>query len=338
MKKRILGVVLSSIALPINAEPTLYGIAGVVITSQDTENAAGESINPGIQVNSGAISSSRIGVKGEQKLTENLEAIYKFEGGVGVDTGSFSGFTRVAWVGLRGGYGAVTAGLQWTPYDDAYFNIDAQEFASWSAQYMVINNTKGLGGIGSHGDTFNRSNALVYNSPSRSGFTIGAMYAPGEDGESASESSRYTGIRIGYSNGPVSVELSGESQRPAGVSVTNTDAWLLGGSFDAGPFKAYVGYQAADGSAGEDKGYSLGVAVPIAAATKLRVGYANDKTTKATGDVNNGTVQGFSVDIVRTIAPELDVMVLAANVTGKLAGESRKASYREFGVGLRYKF
>lgn len=231
MKKIIFSLALIGTALPALAEPTVYGRAGIVITSQDNENVAGESTNPGIQVNSGGLSSSRFGVKGEEEISDTLKVVYKFEGGLGVDSGSFSGFTRVAWVGLDGGFGAVKAGLQWTPYDDAYFYIDAQEYASWSGQYMVINNTKGLGGIGSHGDTFNRSNSLTYSSPSWGGFTVGAMYAPGEDGTSASESSNYMGLRLAYDKGPVSVQFSAESQRPMGASVTNTDAFLLGGIF-----------------------------------------------------------------------------------------------------------
>ncbi len=338
MKRRILTVLMCGVVLPTYAETTLYGIVGVTVSSQDTEDASGQSNNPGLQVNSGANSSSRFGVRGTHEISSTLDGIFKLEGGVGVDTGSFSGFTRNAWVGLRGNYGSVTAGLQWTPYDDAYDAIDTQEFAAWSAQYMVINNTKGLGGIGSHGDTFSRENSLVYNSPNWGGLTLGVMYAPGEDATTASESSRYSGVRLAYINGPVHVELSGESQRPQGASVTNTDALLVGGSYDAGLAKFFLGYQAADGGAGEDQGYSLGFSAPITSATKVRVGYASDETTNATGDVNNGVVDGFSVDVVHSLAPNLDVFVLAASLTGTVDGESSDSSYREYGAALRYKF
>ena len=338
MKRMIVGTLMMGAALPAFAETTLYGIGGITISDQETEDANGVVTNPGLQVNSGARSSSRFGVRGSHEIRGELKSIFKLEGGLGVDNGSFSGFTRNAWVGLSGGYGAITAGLQWTPYDDAYFEIDAQQYAGWSAHYMVMNNTKSLGGIGSHGDTFSRENSLVYNSPNLAGFTLGLMYAPGEDATTASESSRYSGFRLAYVNGPVHVELSGESQRPQGASVTNTDAYLVGGSFDAGFAKIYAGYLAAEGATGEDEGYSVGVTAPVYQDVDLTVGYASDETTKATGDVNNGVVEGFSVDVRYGLAPHLDLFVLAANVTGQVDGEPGESSYREYGVAMRYKF
>lgn len=338
MNRTFLGALVIGVALPAYAETTLYGIGGITITDQETEDATGVVTNPGLQVNSGARSSSRFGIRGSHEISGELKSIFKLEGGVGIDDGSFSGFTRNAWVGLSGSYGSITAGLQWTPYDDAYFEIDAQQFAAWSAQYMVINNTKNLGGIGSHGDTFSRENSLVYNSPKVGGFTLGLMYAPGEDATTASESSRYSGFRLAYENGPLNVQLSGESQRPQGVSVTKTDALLIGGSFNAGFAKFYAGYQAAEGAAGEDEGYSLGVSAPVRENVDLTVAFASDETTMATGDVNSGVVEGFSLDVRYGLAPHLDLFVLAADLTGQVKGELGESSYREYGVAMRYKF
>jgi predicted porin len=340
MKIIIMSALVLGVALPVHAETktTLYGIAGITVSSQETEDANGVVTNPGLQVNSGARSSSRFGVKGSYDIRGELKAIYKLEGGVGIDAGSFSGFNRNSWVGLSGRYGAITAGLQWTPYDDAYYAIDAQQYAGWSAQYMVMNNTKGLGGIGSHGDTFSRKNSLVYNSPKIRGFKLGLMYAPGEDATKASESSRYSGAHLAYENGPLNLELSSESQRPQGASVTNTDALLVGGSYNAGFAKFYGGYQTAEGATGKDEGFSVGFSVPVRQNVDLTVGFAKDKTTNATGGVNNGVVKGLSADVRYGLASNLDLFALAASATGQVDGQSGKSSYREYGVGIRYKF
>jgi predicted porin len=52
-----------------------------------------------------------------------LSASFQLESGFSVDTAAIRGasslFSRVAMVGVSGGFGTVSAGLQWTPYDSA---------------------------------------------------------------------------------------------------------------------------------------------------------------------------------------------------------------------------
>ncbi len=314
------------------AEVTLYGLAAVVVTSQNTRNVSDDddddidsdvliTTNPGPQLNSGGAATSRFGIRGTEDLPNGIVASFRFEGAIGLDEGVFEGFDRNAWAGLGSEtYGTLRGGLQWTPYDDAYDAIDAQEYASWSAQFVAINNTKGLGNIGSHGDTFSRSNALTYNSPNLAGFNATLMYAVGEDrSEDTSGSSDYQGARLYYLNGPLGVQFAAERQELVDSGNLTIDAYLVGGTFDFGFAKFFGGYQAADGPLGEDEGFSVGLQVPIGSRIVVMTGYARDETTGADGiEVNNGVVEALSVNVNYAFSDSADVFVLATGATASV--------------------
>jgi len=60
--------------------------------------------------------SSRLGVRGSEDLGGGLSAIYQFEFGVDMTNGDNFVSNRPKWAGLKGGWGALTLGTQWTPY------------------------------------------------------------------------------------------------------------------------------------------------------------------------------------------------------------------------------
>ena len=74
MKKVLLAAAIASISLSAaQAAPTLYGKLNVSVNQVDNINAAGDNET---QINSNA---SRIGVKGEEKLTDNIGVVYLAE-------------------------------------------------------------------------------------------------------------------------------------------------------------------------------------------------------------------------------------------------------------------
>ncbi|UUZ48658.1 porin [Massilia sp. B-10] len=62
---------------------------------------------------------SRWGIKGSEELGGGLSAFFVIEGGIHADNGTSTQnntlFGRTSIVGLRGGFGAVSLGLQDTP-------------------------------------------------------------------------------------------------------------------------------------------------------------------------------------------------------------------------------
>ena len=324
-------------AVSAQSSVTLYGRLGAYAAVKKTTDAAGVTTNPGLRVDSGGASSSRIGMQGVEDLGGGLKAKFKLEGSVGLDSGTFTGFNRNSWVALEGGFGTVSAGLQWTPFDSAYGANDPQGYANYSAHYMVFNNTKGLGGIGSHGDTFNRANSLMYTTPNMGGFSGKLMWAPGEDAASSSLSSQYTAVSLHYNNGPISVNFAAEKQRPMGGVIRDTDGMVLGGTYDFGVAKATFDYVTGKGATGKDKGYAIGFGVPMGPAN-WQFAYARDKTTNATGAVNNGIVKGFSTNVNYALSKRTDIFVAAARLTGTVAGATSSSKYTEYGVGIRHNF
>ena len=106
------------------AETTFYGRAALAITYTDTsidsDTPIGDIFDDGIWDIRNA--GTRWGVRGSEDLGNGLSAIYHIETNLDADSHNGNGDSqtgRLAWVGLKGGFGAVKLGAQWTPYYNA---------------------------------------------------------------------------------------------------------------------------------------------------------------------------------------------------------------------------
>ncbi|MEZ5661673.1 MAG: porin [Burkholderiaceae bacterium] len=117
MKKSLIAVAVAA-ALPAAAfaqsNVTLYGIADVNI--QLNNSAANGGAGSSTSMTSGGQSGSRWGVKGSEDLGGGLSAVFNFESAIGADDGTGNDqFTRQSRVGLKGGFGELRFGRQYTP-------------------------------------------------------------------------------------------------------------------------------------------------------------------------------------------------------------------------------
>ncbi|MEW6693263.1 MAG: porin [Pseudomonadota bacterium] len=120
MKKHLIAVaVAAAVAAPAAmADTTLYGLAHVSVDYIDNDALADANVN----VQSG---SSRLGVKGTEKLSNGLSALYQMEFGVDMSDSSSSTFSaRNQFVGLTGGFGTLVAGRHDTPMKLAIAKYD----------------------------------------------------------------------------------------------------------------------------------------------------------------------------------------------------------------------
>ncbi|RKG35974.1 porin [Acinetobacter rongchengensis] len=121
MKKVLLAAAIATISLnAAQAAPTLYGKLNVSLNQVDNVNATG---NNETQLNSNA---SRIGVKGEEKLTENVGVVYLAEFGFATDgSGSDAEWSaRNRFLGLKfNKVGTLKAGKY-----DSYFKTSAGKY------------------------------------------------------------------------------------------------------------------------------------------------------------------------------------------------------------------
>ncbi len=104
------------------ADTTLYGSARVSVDwNKPNYNSRvantffdGGKDNQNLQV---VDDTSRLGVEGSEDLGSGVSAIYQFEFGVDVPGGdNYFISNRPRWVGLKGDFGALTLGTQYTPF------------------------------------------------------------------------------------------------------------------------------------------------------------------------------------------------------------------------------
>ncbi|MDN8157091.1 porin, partial [Acinetobacter baumannii] len=119
MKKLLLAAAVATLSVnAVQAAPTLYGKLNVSINQVDNKNFDGKS--DVTEVNS---NSSRIGVKGEEKLTDKLSAVYLAEWAISTDgSGSDTDLSaRNRFIGLKTeGVGTLKVGKY-----DSYFKTSA---------------------------------------------------------------------------------------------------------------------------------------------------------------------------------------------------------------------
>jgi len=276
MKKSLLAIAVAA-ALPAlaQAQVTLYGKVDVSVASIDRGGAA-KSMT---MINTGMGQTSRLGVRGVEKMDGGLNAVFQIEGGLEMDTGAAAlNFTRESWGGIQGSFGEIRLGRTLTPsfHADAVGDIMGYAFfggqGNWSSgggggcsgtststanasTTMTLTTASatntalanagstspwGCQGTSPGGYDTRYSNALLWMSPSLSGLVVRAMYAMGErDGTVA------TGV--------VASASSGSTPAVGSPVLTKAgDAFDVSGIYTAGPLGVALAYQ--DGKGGNNAG------------------------------------------------------------------------------------
>jgi len=331
MKKSLLALaVLGAFAGAASAQTnvTIYGVADVGIARTDT-NAPGSqatwSLNSGIQ------SGSRIGFKGSEDLGGGLSAIFQLENGFAIDTGALGTantlFNRQAFVGLKGGFGAVTLGRQYSPFHIAVDTIDPFETG-------LSGDASGpFGALG--GYPIRVSNSIAYSAPAFGGFSASAIYGLGEVAGSLS-ASRQLGVGAGYANGPLNVQFAYHASdlraTPGAADADNTKLFL-GAKFNFGVAAAHLafGNSEAETAAGDTKArnYLVGVSAPVGAGTVLASWNRTDfRTANAESDL-------FALGYTHALSKRTNLYTSY----GRLDNDAvLGADANVFNVGIRHKF
>ncbi len=213
MKKSALALAVAAtlgVAGVSQAETTLYGSARVSVDwvkpDVDSRYANFFGIDSGAQYWQVANNSSRLGVRGFEDLGNGLSAIYQYEFGVDVtgDTNYFNS-NRPRWVGLKGGWGAVTLGTQWTPYYNVVGITDTFQ-SGQSFNYYLRGDTsaEGIPVLFRKGRAeFRDGSSIVYASPNFAGFSSEVLLQM--DGLNGPNSIDRWDLNLKYENGPLFV-------------------------------------------------------------------------------------------------------------------------------------
>jgi predicted porin len=254
MKKSTLALaaaVAVSVSPILMADTTLYGSARVSVDWVDPDSNEDEDI-PFVDSDDDfwevTNNASRLGVQGSEDLGNGLSAIYQYEFGVNVTGGSqYFESNRPRWVGLKGGFGAITLGTQWTPYYNVLgvndFFYSARTFGPDIFLYPDADTREGT--------------SVVYQTPDFGGFVAEAMVVA--DGVNNDSDVDTWNVGAKYKNGPFFAGLAYADFQNTEPGVDDTDLFGVALAYQGDPFGVTFTYEDGDASTvyGEAKSYLL---------------------------------------------------------------------------------
>ncbi len=287
---------------------TIYGIADVGYVGVDRDHFKYQN-----NINSGVLSTSRIGFKGAEDLGNGLKAIFTLEYGLLLDQNTAIGASggnvanaRQQFVGLTGGFGTVvagrlqTAGLDYTVAGSALGGasaIGSVNLVGGNANFPLLNSAS------------RANNAVAYISPSFGGVTLALNHARVTESAAADDlkDSSATLLAVNYDGGPLTAglvygKLNAEKNAAAVAPATpwgmanakNSDAteWGVRAGYDFGVAKLQAAYQQAKVEQGvnglgaslgnlKNKRWVVSATVPVTAKIAIIGEYAQAKVEQA---------------------------------------------------------
>ena len=323
---------------------TLYGRVDASVGKTEVQSTGGlPALDVGASVNSGQVSGSRWGMQGVEDLGGGMKANFRLESGFNVDDGkSAQGgrlFGRAASVGLSGGFGSIGLGRQVTLVANGGWAI-TNGYANYDAWASTANNA-GFGNPGSVAtDSVRKDNSIIYATPNMGGLVGSLMWAPGENGTAAVNSSDYWSLGLDYNSGPIWVTFQYESDEvnPAtfasAAGGTRQKAWILGGKYDMGIAALALSYQRAEVGTVEDRGWALGLNAPLGP-VNLAFEYARETTE--TGGAFASRANALNLRVSYPLSKRTDVYAFLSDGKSRTAAGGTQDLSR-YSLGVRHSF
>ena len=318
MKKTLVALAAIAAVGAASAQVSVYGQLDVGVNN----TSAG-----GTVVGISGLQTSRFGVKAEQKVGD-LTVSAVLEGEIGAGTAVFKGFDRTSTIGIGGSFGTVTMGNQWTPFDNAVWTADSLEYSKFTplagmqaAWWYDVGNT-GMG---------NAKNSFQYSTPDMNGFQAILLVAPNVNANTQG-STNYSSVGLNYSKGPLTINFATQSMdgtyteatKKQNATATNNSN-VISVQYNLGMATIAGGIVNNDTGAGEtDRGYILGVKVPLGA-DSVSVGFSSNKNSVGGKDTTKGA---WSAQYVKAIGKAAQAYVGFQSVDG----------VNKTGAGLRLNF
>lgn len=205
MKKKALasGALLLACA-GVHAQSSVW-LSGYIDMNLEHLNSSGSG-GPVTRMSSGGLNNSRFNISGVEDLGGGNKAVFTIEPTFAANTGVQATQFRQSFVGLKGNWGELTLGRQFTP---SYW-IAGYADPSWAADFSMVNNMEFFYA------SYRVDNAIQYKSPTFYGFTARVMYSTGTTG-SSNKAGRFLSTGIDYRNGPVFLGAVSEQQYTADI-------------------------------------------------------------------------------------------------------------------------
>jgi len=372
MKKSLIALAVLATAGVASAQSsvTLFGIVDQAVRNTSNGNGVSRS-----ELASDGYNSNRLGFRGTEDLGGGMKASFHLEGGMAPDNGTAAGFNfaRKSTVSLSGGFGEIRAGRDYTPN---FYNTSAYDpFGTngvGSAGNLVFVGGRAITPVALAATPFTaaaaagavasiaspnavRANNMVsYFTPGTLGGFFGQVsYAFGEQTGANTPATtaagtvkgdmNYTGLRVGYAGGPLSVALGYGSTKATFGNFKNTN---IGGSYDFGIVKlmAYWNKQTLLGAKSTD--VLIGGLMPVGAG-EIRASYIRKNVDGGSiGDANQfalGYVHNLSKrTALYTTYSRIDNKGTAATGSaynvGGVAATNGGSNNRGYELGVRHSF
>ncbi|MEQ1272970.1 porin [Acinetobacter ursingii] len=345
MKKLLIAVAVSTLSMTAaQAAPTLYGKLNVTLDQVDNSDFAGNDVTA---LNSNA---SRIGVKGEEKLTDKVSVVYLAEWAISTDgSGSDTDLSmRNRFLGLKfNKIGTLKAGRY-----DTYFKTNAGNNQDIFNDHTILDMTSVL-----HGEE--RSNNAIGFETDKDlivpGLQFNIMAQQGEDTTTDNTANGQEGKRDGFGDG-ISTSLTYENKdyglaaavagnfgvagkyNAYGLSGIYSDAIRVTGSFDfakAGLNGLVLGALWQNAQPTDD---SVVISKTTSVTTKDINGFDQTKTTKTSTSYKGLEEDAFTVTLAYTI-PSTPWKIKGEYIESNTSVDNRSdRKISQYGLGVDYNF
>lgn len=266
--------------------------------------------------------SSRLGVKGSEKISDRLGAFYQAEFGMDVDEGNSNGQTfsqRDIFVGLDGGWGAVQLGRFDTPLRKSQGKVDQFNYSlAGDIQEVLVGEVRA-------------SNIIQYSSPKLADLvSLNVAFQPGEE-------YCVDGAASDCQDGPAenfsvsAIVESGMFYAAVALDdgIAGLDTIRLTGMIKLDVFEVGAIYQTAEQSEGSDPGeqdgYILSAAMNLGEANKIRFqyGYSDAEDIVLDGDIQDYTETDLGGPLDFTAAYDAEITQFAVGFDHKLSKQTK---------------
>jgi predicted porin len=317
----------SSVTLNGRVDAALYSLTTGVGAAEVTQTGIGNGGDFGL-------TGSRWALNGTEDLGGGLKAMFKLENRFNIDDGtSVGGFSGDAYLALAGGFGTVKVGRTYTAFDDA-------RAVSNSSNVFDSAFTPNVFGTGAD-YTSRGANGIRYETPVFSGFSGAVSYAFGENKTASVDASSIVSLYVKYAAGPLTAAYGYQDQKAQNTAVTateNTKFHQLSAAYDFGMASVSAGYERRNGTAatGDDKGYNLGVNVPVGAALNLSAGYAREEVEIAGATTAKG--YGYGLGATYNMSKRTILYTGFKQTKTEDGAGAETAKVRLFSAGVRHNF